>query len=255
MSKYSPKTVLITGATAGFGAAVARRFAADGAKLILTGRRTERLAAMKAELKVPVHTIAVDVRDRAGVEASFKALPPEFAEIDLLLNNAGLAQGLDKAQDANLDDWEVMVDTNIKGVLHYTHAVLPGMVARKRGHVINLGSTAGAYAYPGGNVYGATKAFIRNFSLNLRADLHGTGVRVTDIAPGLAETEFSMVRFKGEAEKASKMYSDTVPLTADDIAESIHWVSTLPAHMNVNFMEIMPTVQSFQALAVIREPK
>jgi len=255
MSKYAPKTVLITGATAGFGAAVARRFAADGAKLILTGRRTERLAAMKAELKVPVHTIAVDVRDRAAVEASFKALPPEFADIDLLLNNAGLAQGLDKAQDANLDDWEVMIDTNIKGVLHYTHAVLPGMVARKRGHVINLGSTAGAYAYPGGNVYGATKAFIRSFSLNLRADLHGTGVRVTDIAPGLAETEFSMVRFKGEAEKASKMYSDTVPLTADDIAESIHWVSTLPAHMNVNFMEIMPTVQSFQALAVIREPK
>lgn len=255
MSKYAPKTVLITGATAGFGAAVARRFAADGAKLILTGRRTERLAAMKAELKVPVHTIAVDVRDRAAVEASFKALPQEFADIDLLLNNAGLAQGLDKAQDANLDDWEVMIDTNIKGVLHYTHAVLPGMVARKRGHVINLGSTAGAYAYPGGNVYGATKAFIRNFSLNLRADLHGTGVRVTDIAPGLAETEFSMVRFKGEAEKASKMYSDTVPLTADDIAESIHWVSTLPAHMNVNFMEIMPTAQSFQALAVIREPK
>lgn len=255
MSQYAPKTVLITGATAGFGAAVARRFAADGAKLILTGRRTERLAAMKAELKVPVHTIAVDVRDRAAVEASFKALPPEFADIDLLLNNAGLAQGLDKAQDANLDDWEVMIDTNIKGVLHYTHAVLPGMVARKRGHVINLGSTAGAYAYPGGNVYGATKAFIRNFSLNLRADLHGTGVRVTDIAPGLAETEFSMVRFKGESEKASKMYSDTVPLTADDIAESIHWVSTLPAHMNVNFMEIMPTAQSFQALAVIREPK
>jgi 3-hydroxy acid dehydrogenase/malonic semialdehyde reductase len=255
MSTYAPKTVLITGATAGFGAAVARRFAADGAKLILTGRRTERLAAMKAELKVPVHTIAVDVRDRAAVEASFKALPHEFADIDLLLNNAGLAQGLDKAQDANLDDWEVMIDTNIKGVLHYTHAVLPGMVARKRGHVINLGSTAGAYAYPGGNVYGATKAFIRNFSLNLRADLHGAGVRVTDIAPGLAETEFSMVRFKGEAEKASKMYSDTVPLTADDIAESIHWVATLPAHMNVNFMEIMPTVQSFQALAVIREPK
>ena len=255
MSIYAPKTVLITGATAGFGAAVARRFAADGAKLILTGRRTERLAAMKAELKVPVHAIAVDVRDRAAVEASFKALPPEFAEIDLLVNNAGLAQGLDKAQDAKLDDWEVMIDTNIKGVLHYTHAVLPGMVARKRGHVINLGSTAGAYAYPGGNVYGATKAFIRNFSLNLRADLHGTGVRVTDISPGLAETEFSMVRFKGEAERATKIYADCVPLTADDIAESIHWVAALPAHMNVNFMEVMPTAQSFQALAMVRDGK
>lgn len=252
---YAPKTVLITGATAGFGATVARRFAADGAKLILTGRRTERLAALKAELKVPVHTLAVDVRDRAAVEASFKALPPEFAEIDLLVNNAGLAQGLDKAQDANLDDWEVMIDTNIMGVLHYTHAVLPGMVARKRGHIVNLGSTAGAYAYPGGNVYGATKAFIRNFTLNLRADLHGTGVRVTDISPGLAETEFSMVRFKGEAERATKVYADCVPLTADDIAESIHWVSTLPAHMNVNFMEVMPTAQSFQTLAMIRDGK
>jgi NADP-dependent 3-hydroxy acid dehydrogenase YdfG len=252
---YAPKTVLITGATAGFGATVARRFAADGAKLILTGRRTERLAALKAELKVPVHTLAVDVRDRAAVEASFKALPPEFAEIDLLVNNAGLAQGLDKAQDANLDDWEVMIDTNIMGVLHYTHAVLPGMVARKRGHIVNLGSTAGAYAYPGGNVYGATKAFIRNFTLNLRADLHGTGVRVTDISPGLAETEFSMVRFNGEAERATKVYADCVPLTADDIAESIHWVSTLPAHMNVNFMEVMPTAQSFQTLAMIRDGK
>jgi len=252
---YAPKTVLITGATAGFGATVARRFAADGAKLILTGRRTERLAALKAELKVPVHTLAVDVRDRAAVEASFKALPPEFAEIDLLVNNAGLAQGLDKAQDANLDDWEVMIDTNIMGVLHYTHAVLPGMVARKRGHIVNLGSTAGAYAYPGGNVYGATKAFIRNFTLNLRADLHGTGVRVTDISPGLAETEFSMVRFKGEAERATKVYADCLPLTADDIAESIHWVSTLPAHMNVNFMEVMPTAQSFQTLAMIRDGK
>ena len=255
MNTHAPKIILITGATAGFGAAVARRFASDGAKLILLGRREERLSAMKAELKVPIHTIAVDVRDRAQISAALDALPPEFRDVDLLVNNAGLAQGLDKAQDANLDDWDVMVDTNIKGVLYSTHAILPGMVARKRGHIINLGSTAGAYAYPGGNVYGATKAFIRNFSLNLRADLHGTGIRVTDIAPGLAATEFSMVRFKGEAERASKMYSDTIPLTAEDIAESIYWTTHLPLHMNINFMEIMPTVQSFQALAIIRETK
>ncbi len=255
MSDVKPQTLFITGATAGFGAAIARRFAADGAKLVLLGRRVDRLAAMKAELNVPVHTISVDVRDRAAVTAAIEALPPEFAEVDLLVNNAGLAQGLDKAQTADLDDWETMIDTNINGVLYCTRALLPGMVARGRGHIVNLGSVAGSYAYPGGNVYGATKAFIRSFSLNLRADLHGTGVRVTDIAPGLAETEFSLVRFKGESERAGKMYSDTVPLTAEDIAESVHWVATRPAHVNINIVEIMPTAQSFQALAVLREPK
>lgn len=241
---YAPKTVLITGATAGFGATVARRFAADGAKLILTGRRTERLAALKAELKVPVHTIAVDVRDRAAVEASFKALPPEFAEIDLLVNNAGLAQGLDKAQDANLDDWEVMIDTNIKGLLYVTRAVVPGMVARGRGHVVNVGSIAGRQTYPGGSVYCATKAAVRSLSEGLKLDLLGTPVRVTNIDPGLVETEFSVVRFGGDADRAKGVYQGMTPLTGNDVADVILFAVTRPPHVNISDVLLLPTDQS-----------
>jgi 3-hydroxy acid dehydrogenase/malonic semialdehyde reductase len=247
-------TLLVTGATAGFGRAIARRFARDGARLVLLGRRSDRLDALAAELApLPVHTIVADLRDRTATFAAIDALPSSFAAVDILVNNAGLALGLEPAQRADLDDWDTMIDTNCRALVAVTRRVLPGMVARNRGHVVNIGSVAADYPYPGGNVYGATKAFVRQFSLNLRADLHGTAVRVTDVAPGLAETEFSQVRFKGDATRAQAIYRDTVPLTADDVADAVHWVATRPPHVNVNVVEIMPTVQSFQALAVHRD--
>lgn len=246
-------TVLITGASAGFGAAIARRFARDGATLILTARRGERLQALARELKVPTHLIELDVRENAAVTAALDKLPKEFAAVDLLVNNAGLALGLEPAQQAALADWEQMVDTNIKGLLYMTRALLPGMVARGRGHVINLGSIAGEWPYPGGNVYGATKAFVRQFSLNLRADLIGTPVRVTDIEPGMCGgTEFSQVRFKGDEAKAAKVYENVQPLTAEDIADTVHWVASRPPHVNVNTISLMPVAQAFSPLAVHR---
>ena len=254
MTQLRDATVFVTGATSGFGAAAARRFAAAGARLVVCGRRAERLAQLQAELAVPIHTLTLDVRDRAAVAAAIADLPPEFAEIDVLVNNAGLAAGLDPAQRADLDDWDRMVDTNIKGLLYVTRAVLPGMVARNRGHVINLGSVAGSYPYPGGNAYGGTKAFVKQFSLDLRADLFGTKVRVTNIEPGLCETEFSLVRFGGDAERAAKVYEGTTPLSADDIAECIFWTAALPAHININRLEVMPVVQAFSAFAVDRRP-
>ncbi|MTJ80719.1 MAG: SDR family oxidoreductase [Telmatospirillum sp.] len=253
MTDLSTATVLITGATSGFGAASARRFAADGARLVLLGRRTDRLDALKAELKVPVHTLALDVRDRDAVVAAIAGLPADFGAVDVLVNNAGLALGLEMAPGTNLDDWDAMVDTNVKGVMYCTRAVLPGMVERKRGHIINLGSVAGTYPYPGGNVYGATKAFVEQFSLNLRADLLGTKVRVTNLRPGMCETEFSVVRFKGDSAKAGTVYAGMKPLSADDIAECIHWVAALPAHMNINSLEIMPVDQAFAPFSVHRE--
>jgi 3-hydroxy acid dehydrogenase/malonic semialdehyde reductase len=245
--------VFITGASAGFGTAIARRFAADGAHLILTGRRGERLRKLAAELGPRALPLAFDIR--AAIEATVAALPADFAAIDLLVNNAGLALGLAPAQRAALEDWEQMVDTNIKGLMTMTHALLPGMVARNRGHIVNLGSIAGEWPYPGGNVYGATKAFVRQFSLNLRADLLGTRVRVTDIEPGLCGgTEFSNVRFHGDDAKAAKVYENTEPLSADDIAETVHWVATRPAHVNINTVSLMPTCQAFAPLAVHRQP-
>jgi len=248
------KIVFITGATSGFGAACARRYAREGAAgLVLLGRRTERLVALEKELDLPVHTIAVDVRDRAALVAKIEALPAPFAEVDILINNAGLARGLDKAYEANLDDWDVMVDTNIKGLLYTTRAVLPGMVERGRGHVVNLGSVAGSYAYPGGNVYGASKAFVNLFSLELRADLFGKGVRVTSIEPGLCETDFSTTRFGGDAERAAAVYKGANALTAEDIAESIFWATALPAHYNINRIEMMPVSQSFAPLTILRD--
>jgi 3-hydroxy acid dehydrogenase/malonic semialdehyde reductase len=253
MTDLSKATILITGATAGFGAAAARRFAKDGAKLVLAGRRKERLDELKAELKVPVHTLVLDVRERAAVEQAISGLPAEFAAIDVLVNNAGLAQGLDPAHKANLDDWEVMVDTNIKGMMYIARAVLPGMVERKRGHIINLGSVAGTYPYPGGSVYGGSKAFVEQFSLNLRNDLGGSNVRVTCIEPGMCDTEFSTVRFKGDKSKADAVYQGMTPLSADDIAAQIHWVASLPAHVNINTLEIMPVAQSWAGFAVHRE--
>jgi 3-hydroxy acid dehydrogenase/malonic semialdehyde reductase len=247
--------VFITGATSGFGAAAARKFAADGASLVLTGRRGERLDALKKELKVPVHTVVLDVRDRAAVEKAVTGLPREFAAIDILVNNAGLALGIEPAQKASLDDWEQMVDTNVKGLMYVARAILPGMVERKRGHVINLGSVAGNYPYPGGNVYAGTKAFVEQFSLALRSDVQGANVRVTSIEPGMCETEFSLVRFSGDASKASKVYEGMKPLSADDVANCIHWVASLPDHVNINILEVMPVQQAFNGFNVHRETK
>jgi len=246
------RIAFITGATAGFGLAIARLFAADGWRVVAAGRRAERLAALVAELGPDrCHGVTLDVRDRASVQSAVDSLPAGFAAIDLLVNNAGLALGLNPAQSADLDDWDAMVDTNCKGLMYVTRAVLPGMVARDAGHVVNIGSTAGEWPYPGGNVYGATKAFVRQFSHNLRADLFGTRVRVTDIEPGLvAGTEFSAVRFKGDAAKAAAPYAGTEPLTAEDIADAVHWVATRPARVNVNLIQVMPVAQSYGPLRI-----
>lgn len=246
--------VFITGATSGFGAACARQFAAHGWRLIVCGRRQDRLEALRAELAatVPIHTVPLDVRDEAAVDAAVAALPADFAEVDVLVNNAGLALGLEPAHRCPMADWQQMVDTNIKGLLYCTHAILPGMVARNRGHIINIGSVAGSYPYPGGNVYGATKAFVRQFSLNLRADLLGSRVRVTTIEPGMAETEFSLVRFKGESAKADQVYEGTQPLRPEDIADIVYWTATRPTHVNINTLEVMPVSQAFGPFAISR---
>jgi 3-hydroxy acid dehydrogenase / malonic semialdehyde reductase len=247
--------VLVTGATSGFGLAIARRFAREGHRIIATGRRTERLAALAAELGDAVAlTLPLDVRDRAAVERAVAELPPELGAIDLLVNNAGLARGLEPAQRTGLDDWEEMVDTNIKGLMTITRAVLPGMVARDRGHVVNVGSTAAHWPYTGANVYGATKAFVHQFSLNLRCDLLGTKVRVTVVHPGMVGgTEFSSIRFHGDDTRAAKVYEGTQPLLPEDVAETVHWVATLPARVNINAIELMPVDQAFAGLAVSRK--
>jgi len=246
--------VFVTGATAGFGAAITRRFAKEGHRVVVTGRRRERLEILADELgRDKILTLVFDVRDRQSVERAFQELPAAFAEIDVLVNNAGLALGLESAQKANLDDWEAMVDTNVKGLTYVTRAALSGMVARDRGLIVNLGSTAARYPYPGGNVYGATKAFVHQFSLNLRADLLGTRVRVTDIQPGLVGgTEFSTIRFHGNADRAAKLYEGADALTPEDIAEAIYWVATLPPRVNINAIEMMPVTQAFGPLAVHR---
>ena len=244
--------VLITGATSGFGAEMARKFAQAGNKVIATGRRKDRLDGLAAELGSALLPIAMDVSDKASINAALASLPAEWQEIDVLVNNAGLALGIEPAHKASLDDWETMIATNCKGLVTVTHAILPGMVARGRGTVINIGSVAGSYPYPGGNVYGATKAFVEQFTLNLRADLVGTGVRATNIAPGLCGgTEFSNVRLKDDA-AAAKVYEGTVPLTAKDIAETAYWIATLPPHVNINYIEMMPTCQGFSPFNVKR---
>ncbi len=245
-----PNTILITGATSGFGAACARRFAAAGWRLILTGRRADRLEILRAELGDAItRMLAFDVRDGEAVAKELSDL-----EVDVLLNNAGLALGLEPAWEAGLDDWETMVDTNVKGVMYCTRAVLPGMVARNRGHVVNISSTAAHWPYPGGNVYGASKAFVEQFTRNLRADLLGTRVRATCLAPGMAETEFSNVRFKGDDARASRVYAGAEPLRAEDIAEIVFFVTTLPGHINVNALEVMSIDQAWGHLAVHRQP-
>ena len=246
--------VFVTGASAGFGSAIARRFSADGAQVILTGRRGERLRKLAAELGPRALPLEFDVRERKAVEAAIAGLPADFAAIDLLINNAGLALGLEPAQRASLDDWERMVDTNIKGLMTVTRTVLPGMVARNRGHVVNLGSVAGEWPYPGGNVYGATKAFVRHFSLNLRADLLGSRVRVTNVEPGMCSgTEFSNVRFHGDDSRAAKIYDGAEPMSAEDIADAVHWVATRPAHVNINTISLMPVCQAFGPIAIHRK--
>jgi 3-hydroxy acid dehydrogenase/malonic semialdehyde reductase len=245
--------VLITGASSGFGAEMARKFVQSGHQVIAAARRTDRLAQLAAELGAKLLPVAMDVSNKASISQALAALPGEWKAIEVLINNAGLALGIEPAQRASLDEWETMIDTNCKGLVTVTHALLPGMVARGSGTVINIGSIAGAYPYPGGNVYGATKAFVDQFTLNLRADLVGTGVRATNIAPGLCGgTEFSNVRLKDDT-AAAKVYEGTVPLTAKDIAEAAYWIAMLPAHVNINYIEMMPTCQGFGPFNVKRD--
>lgn len=244
--------ICITGATAGIGLATAERFLVNGWKVIATGRRKERLDALNQKYPGQVLALEFDVRDKEAVATAFASLPEEFKNIDVLMNNAGLGLGLSPAHECELDDWETMVDTNIKGTLYVTRAVLPRMVARKQGYVINLGSIAGTYAYPGGNVYGATKGFMLQFSRGLRCDVHGTGIRVSDIEPGLLESEFSQVRFKGDEQKVTNLYKNGNPLIPEDVAETVWWLVSLPERVNVTQVEIMPTTQSLAAARVYR---
>ncbi len=246
-------TALVTGATAGFGQAILRRLVRDGHRVIATGRRKDRLDALAAELGSAVLAFPLDVTDAAAVAALPGSLPAAWREVDILVNNAGLALGLDPAWKASLSDWDTMVATNVTGLLGVTRALLPGMVERNRGQVISLGSTAGTYPYPGGHVYGASKAFVAHFMQNLKADLVGTNVRVTSVEPGLVGgTEFSSVRFGGDTGKAAGVYQGTTPLNAEDIAETVGWLVSLPQHVNINRVEMMPTCQAPGPLAVKR---
>ncbi|KQQ42501.1 NAD(P)-dependent oxidoreductase [Duganella sp. Leaf126] len=245
--------VFITGASAGFGAAMARIFVQHGHRVLIAGRRAERLQALAAELGDAALPVVLDVTDRAAITAALAGLPEGWRQIDVLINNAGLALGVTPAQQSSLEDWDTMIATNISGLVAMTRAILPDMVARGSGTVINIGSVAGDTPYPGGNVYGATKAFVEQFTLNLRADLVGTGVRATNLAPGLCGgTEFSNVRMKGDDAAAAKVYEGTTPLTADDIANTAYWIATLPAHININRIEMMPTCQGYGPLNIKR---
>ena len=246
------KTVLITGATSGFGLACARQCIQNHAKVIISGRREDRLNTLAKELGAQAHTLVLDVRDNAAVIKAIASLPVAFAAIDVLVNNAGLALGFSSFEQQPIENLEQMVDTNIKGLMYCTHAVLPQMIERNSGHIVTVGSVAGSYPYASGNAYGGTKAFVAQFSLNLRADLLGKNIRVTNIEPGMAETEFSLVRFKGDSAKAGAVYDGVEALTADDIADAILWCITRPAHVNVNRMEVMPTQQAFAGFAVSR---
>lgn len=238
--------VFVTGATSGFGEAIAKRYIKEGHQVIAAGRRKDRLE--KLAETTGCMTEILDVTDKKAVFEVFA----KHTDIDVLVNNAGLALGLQPAHETDIEDWEKMVDTNIKGVMYCTRAALPAMVKRNKGHIINIGSIAGSWPYPGGNVYGSTKAFVQQFARNIRNDILGTKVRSTNIEPGMADTEFSTVRFKGDKEKADKVYEGTQALTAEDIAETVYWCSTLPEHVNINTMEVMSVYQTWNALQVYR---
>ena len=245
--------VLVTGASSGFGAEIARTFIKSGHQVVIAARREERLQALAAELGENCLAVAMDVTSKASVEDALAMMPQSWRQVDVLVNNAGLALGTEPAHQADLEDWETMIATNCTGLVTVTRALLPMMVSRGSGLVINIGSVAGSYPYPGGNVYGATKAFVEQFTLNLRADLVGTGVRATNIAPGLCGgTEFSNVRFKGDDARAAKVYEGATPLTAKDIADTALWIATLPPHININSIEMMPACQGFSPFAVKR---
>ncbi|MFP1960463.1 bifunctional NADP-dependent 3-hydroxy acid dehydrogenase/3-hydroxypropionate dehydrogenase YdfG [Lonsdalea quercina] len=246
--------IFITGATAGFGEAITRRFIKEGHRVIACGRRQERLDVLKEEFGDSLHTLRLDVRHQRSIDQAITSLPAAWRKIDVLVNNAGLALGLEPAQQAYVNDWETMIDTNNKGLVFVTRALLPEMVNKNAGHIINIGSTAGNWPYAGGNVYGATKAFVRQFSLGLRADLYGTRVRVTNLEPGLVGgTEFSGIRFKGNEDKVQQTYDKTNPLQPEDVAEAVFWVATLPEHVNINTMEMMPVSQTYAGLKVYRD--
>jgi serine 3-dehydrogenase (NADP+) len=246
------KTALITGATSGFGDASVRRFAKAGWRIIATGRRTDRLESLAKELgRGNVHAASFDMRKPDAIEAAVNALPAPFRDVDLLINNAGLALGTAPAQSASVDQWHEMIETNITGLVTLTHKLVPSLIARK-GAIINISSVAASYPYPGGNVYGGTKVFVSQFSLGLRSDLHGTGVRVTSVEPGMTETEFTLVRTGGNQEASDKLYKGANPMTPEDIAEVLFWIASLPPHMNINRIELMPVSQSFSPFQVFR---
>ena len=253
-TNYIPECVFITGATGGFGQAMAHAFANIGCSLILHGRDKDKTTALCHSLKnVPTHPVIFDLLDGENTITQISNIPPDFQNIDLLINNAGGAIGLDKAQEAELQDWEKMIEMNCTSLVRITRQILPNMVTRQKGHIVNIGSMAGNYPYPRGNVYCAVKSFVKQFSLAIRADLQGTNVRVTNIEPGQAETPFSLARFKGDNEKAKAVYAGTKSLQAEDIAQSVLWSATLPPHVNINRMEIMPTCQAFGPLVVERD--
>ncbi len=249
-------TVFITGATSGFGLATARRFGAAGANVVATGRRLDRLVELQNELGPEhCHVAALNVREKGAIEDAIAGLPEPFSRINVVVANAGLALGLEPAYEVDIADWEQMIETNVMGLTWTVRALLPGMVARGEGHVVTIGSIAGDFPYPGGSVYGGTKAFVKQFALNLRADLQGKNVRVTNIEPGMVETEFSLVRFKGDDGRADKVYEGMTPMTPEDIAESIFWAVCLPRHVNINRIQMMPVEQAFSPFAVHRGTK
>lgn len=246
------KTALITGATSGFGKASVQRFTEAGWRVIATGRRAERLQKLVDDLGADkVHPAAFDICDLDAMDAALSSLPDKFKNVDLLINNAGLALGTAPAQQSDLDQWNTMIDTNVRALSALTYKMLPSLIKRK-GAIINISSVAASYPYPGGNVYGATKAFVTQFSLGLRSDLHGTGVRVTSFEPGMTETEFTLVRTKGDQAASDKLYGGADPMSGDDIAQTLLWIANLPPHMNINRIELMPVNQSFSPFQVYR---
>lgn len=254
MNQQNPSPIaLVTGASSGFGWEICHRLARQGYQVIAAARRTDKLQALQQELGDCLFPLTLDVCDPQAVAQALAVVQEKFGALDALINNAGLALGLEKADEAHFADWQTMIDTNVTGLARVTHAFLPLIRKSPRGHIVNLGSVAGTYPYPGGNVYGATKAFVAQFSLNLRADLAGSGVRVTDIQPGLCSgTEFSAVRFRGDTDRASALYQGVQALTAADVAEAVAWVLSQPVHVNINSIEMMPTAQSFSPLHIAR---